>query len=257
MFRYGQTGECFVYRLIVSQSIDQLLSEQQIKKIKISNSVIDKILNSPYNEFEIIKELKELCLPKYFDNNTPQYTCVADTVLNNVLKHAFLCNRVRCFNRNDLLAGKRLPTLSAREKQAINCVKVDDDGGYKTHKPGISSNTHTTAETKQGKRTEQTYGFNANIKELIAMRILCEYPHVPDDIGQRLLENYLKEFECAITERNDMRLYNEMIVMNRICKYHTITFERDKFVNRNGFHLNLCRQATILCVCVYFYMRST
>jgi hypothetical protein len=51
--------------------------------------------------------------------------------------------------------------------------------------------------------------FRTDFNELIAMRVLHEYPNVPDDVGERLVQNYLEELEKAMFERNDIQLYNE------------------------------------------------
>lgn len=195
---------------MVSESIDQFLSEQQIRKIKICNSVVDKFINSPYTDTQLMDRLKLSRLPKYFKNEKASCVCPSDTVLSDVLLLPNLINRVRCFKRCDLLAGKNLPELIERERKAVECLAEDFAG---------PSSNHSKKARPQGKYAYENLGFHTDIKQLIALRILQEYPDVTDEVGEALANNYLNEFEASMFQKNYIRLYNELVEMNNFCKY--------------------------------------
>lgn len=212
MFRYGQTKECFVYRLIATGTLDEMLSDQQLRKIKISNSVVDKILNLPYQELDLMNQLKQSRLPKYYatEPNANKNVCPPDIVLEQVLKNKNLKNRVMCCNREDLLAGKKLVDLIEREKRLVECLEYSDTAGSSSKQKQVR---------KEEKHDLTKLGFSTDINKLIAMRILQEYPDVPDDVGEALAKNYLYELEETTFKKNDVRLYNDLVAMDDVCKY--------------------------------------
>lgn len=116
-----------------------------------------------------------------------------------------------CYSRANLLAGKKLPVLIEREKRLVECLHDSDIAG--------SSNISKQKEARKGEKHDLTkLGFATDINELIAMRILQEYPDVTDEVGEALAKNYLNELEEAMFRKNDARLYNDLVAMDNVCK---------------------------------------
>lgn len=118
VYRYGQKKPCFIYRLVMDNSLEKKIYDRQVNKQGMSDRVVDEC--NPDARLSI-KEVTNLCWDDEKETDIVDFKDVKDNyvdlILKKIIDHFSKCMSKEPFKHESLLVDRKEKKLSSAEKR--------------------------------------------------------------------------------------------------------------------------------------------